>query len=139
VTRTVDDELYRRLCRARDFIAAHHETPLTLPEMARHAALSKYHFLRSFRRAFDETPHEFLTRVRLERAQRLLALGDASVTEICFDVGFSSLGSFSSLFTRAIGRPPSRYRREMRRVFQVPGQLAHPFVPWCFVERLGKL
>jgi AraC-like DNA-binding protein len=134
---TVDDDLYRRLCRARDYIAAHHDSSLTLDEMARAAALSKYHFLRAFRRTFDETPHAFLTRIRLERAQRLLALDEASVTAVCFDVGFSSLGSFSALFARSFGRPPSRYRRELRRVFQVPGALAHPFVPWCYVERLG--
>lgn len=102
--------------------------------MARAAALSPYHFQKSFQRAFDETPHEFLTRIRVDRAKRLLALSDASVTEVCFEVGFSSLGSFSTLFARTVGRAPSHYRR----VVQVPAQLAHPFIPWCFASRFAR-
>jgi AraC-like DNA-binding protein len=77
--------------------------PVSLPDVAARANLSPYHFLRVYKRAYGETPHEFLTRLRIERAKTLLARGSHNVTEACFEVGFSSLGSFSSLFAGRVG------------------------------------
>src|SRR3954449_5283622 len=108
----VHDDSFRRLLRARDAIHARYAEPLDLRALAREAALSPYHFLRLFRDAFGTTPHQYLTRVRLEAAKRLL-LADAPVTEVCFEVGFQSLGSFSALFARRIGAPPSAFRRRV--------------------------
>lgn len=105
------EELYRRLHRAREFIAASFEEPITIDEMARVACLSTNHFLRTFRQAFRQTPHQFLTAQRLERAQRLLLHTDLPVTEVCLSVGFESLGSFSSLFRRKLGASPEKFRR----------------------------
>lgn len=82
--------------------------PISLPDIAAHANLSLYHFLRIYKRAYGETPHEFLTRLRLVRAKTLLARGSHNVTEACFEVGFSSLGSFSSLFAGRRGFIPFR-------------------------------
>src|SRR3954464_1368574 len=82
--RIVDGDLFRRLCRARDFIAEQHAGPLDLAAAARAAGASRFHFLRNFHRAFGETPHEHLTRVRLARAKQALRRG-TSVTEVCFD------------------------------------------------------
>jgi AraC-like DNA-binding protein len=130
----VDASVYKRLCRARDFIAGVYQEHITLADMAAAAGLSPYHFLRLFRRTMGETPHAYLTRVRLDHAKRVLARG-ASVTEVCFDVGFSSIGSFSALFAREVGLPPSAYARKMRLFAQVPFGLARSFVPFCFVER----
>lgn len=104
------EELYRRLYRARDFVAASFDEPLTLDEMARVACLSTSHFLRSFQQLFGQTPHRFLTAQRLERARRLLLETDLPVTEICFRVGFESLGSFSSLFRKTQGVSPAAFR-----------------------------
>lgn len=105
-------ELYRRLHLARDFIHAHAERPITIGEIAAAAALSPNHLLRSFRALFGQTPHQYLIELRLRRACALLRSGDLPVSAICLEVGFESLGSFSSLFRRATGRSPQRYRRE---------------------------
>src|SRR5262249_811967 len=83
------------------------------------------------------TPHAFLTRLRLARARHLLATTNRSVTDVCLDVGFSSLGSFSHLFSRTVGVSPSAYRRRLRPWVTVPGTLPRLLVPYCFAVRLG--
>lgn len=108
------EELYRRLHRARDYAAACFDEPITLNDMARVACLSTNHFLRTFKQAFHQTPHQYLTRIRLERAQGLLANTDQPVTDVCLSVGFESLGSFSWLFRQRVGLAPEAYRRAKR-------------------------
>ncbi|MEO8609665.1 MAG: AraC family transcriptional regulator [Chloroflexota bacterium] len=104
-------ELYRRLYRARDYIHASLHCPLTIADMAAVACLSPYHFLRAFKQVFNQTPHHYLTQKRLERARFLLTHTDHPVTDICFQVGFESLGSFSTLFRRYSGCSPRDYRK----------------------------
>jgi AraC family transcriptional regulator len=116
--RATRGELYRRLHRARDYAAATLGQPLTLGEMARVACLSPNHFLRSFKQLFSQTPHQYLTGLRLARAEELLAATDLPVTEICFAVGFESLGSFSTLFRRRVGVSPQAYRRGKKVIFE---------------------
>jgi AraC family transcriptional regulator len=108
------EELYRRLHRARDYAAACLDEPITLNDLARVACLSTNHFLRTFKQAFHQTPHQYLTRIRLERAQGLLTQTDQPVTEVCFAVGFESLGSFSWLFRQRVGLAPEAYRKAKR-------------------------
>ena len=130
------DDVFRRLCRARDHVHAHYDEPLRLADLARQAGLSRYHFLRAFRDAFGLTPHAYLTRVRLDRAKQLLAQDRGSITDVCLDVGFSSLGSFSTLFAERIGCPPSAWRRRLWQVAELPG--APPVAaPWCFWNRFA--
>lgn len=105
------EELYRRVCRGREMLISSLGEPVDLAAAAKAACLSRFHFLRTFREAFGETPHQFLTRQRLERARVLLAHGDASVTEVCMASGFSSVGSFSSLFRRTYGVSPQQFQR----------------------------
>jgi AraC family transcriptional regulator len=105
-------ELHQRLHRGRDFIEASLHQPINLATIAEVAWISPHHFLRSFKQAFGETPHQYLTRRRLERAKRLLTTTDQPVTEICYALGFESLGSFSWLFRRHFGLSPNRFRRE---------------------------
>ncbi|MFZ4656882.1 MAG: helix-turn-helix domain-containing protein [Caldilineaceae bacterium] len=107
-------ELYLRLYRARDYIHAALAEPLSLADIAGAAHLSPHHFLRIFKQAFGLTPHAYLTQKRLEKAQFLLAHTQQPITEICFDVGFQSLGSFSTLFRREVGVSPRRYRQQAR-------------------------
>jgi len=133
--RLLHDDLFRRLCRARDYLSAHHDEPVGLESAARQAALSRFHFLRLFRATFGETPHAFVTRVRLDRAKRLLAREEAAVTDVCFEVGFSSLGSFSSLFARRVGCPPSEWRRRMWRLGWDRPRL---YIPSCFLSHFGN-
>ncbi len=101
-----DDIVRRRLVLARAFIDEHYDLPLDLEQIAGQASFSRYHFLRLFRGAFDQTPHQYLTQRRIAKAKELLAASDMSVTEVCFAVGFDSLGSFSALFRRHIGHAP---------------------------------
>jgi transcriptional regulator GlxA family with amidase domain len=84
--------------------------PLDVPALARVAQVSPAHFSRQFRTTFGETPHRYLQRRRVERAMELLRETDSPVTEICFDVGFNSLGTFSRTFREIVGEPPSAYR-----------------------------
>lgn len=103
-------ELYRRLSQAREFIDDNIGNPITLQDIATVACLSPHHFLRLFKKTFQETPHQYLTRKRIERAQHLLVNTDYSVGEICARIGFQSPGSFSWLFRRHIGESPDAYR-----------------------------
>jgi AraC-like DNA-binding protein len=126
-------DLFRRLCLARDLLAdAEPERAPSIGEVARLVAISPFYFIRQFEALFGQTPHQFRTGQRLDRAKHLLALGQHSVTEVCMEVGFSSLGSFSDLFTRRIGESPSAYRKRVRTMVQVPGSIPRQLVPGCF-------
>jgi AraC-like DNA-binding protein len=115
---------YVHLLRAKDLIDRAYGEPLDVPALARAAFASDAHFIRSFRRAFGETPHRYLTRRRVERAKELLRGTDATVTEISLQVGFRSLGSFSTAFRSLTGEAPSRYRAAWR-------ERGAPAVPGC--------
>jgi AraC-like DNA-binding protein len=101
-----------RLRRARDRIDRDYAQPLDVPGLARTAHMSPGHFSRRFRAAYGESPYSYLMTRRIERAMALLRRGDMNVTEVCFAVGCSSLGTFSSRFTELVGMSPSAYRRQ---------------------------
>jgi transcriptional regulator GlxA family with amidase domain len=103
------DEL-KRLRRARDRMDREYAQPLDVPALAQTALMSPAHFSRRFREAYAETPYSYLMTRRIERAKALLRRGDLSVTDVCFAVGCTSLGSFSARFTEIVGETPSRYR-----------------------------
>jgi AraC-like DNA-binding protein len=109
VSKAVED-LNRRLLRARDAMDRAYAEPLDVRAVAAVAHLSEAHFSRSFRATFGETPHRYLQRRRVERSMFLLGETDRSVTDICFDVGFTSLGTFSRTFREIVGETPSEYR-----------------------------
>jgi AraC-like DNA-binding protein len=109
VTREAED-LNRRLLRARDAMDRAYAEPLDVRTVAAVAHISEAHFSRCFRQVFGETPHRYLQRRRVERSMFLLRETDRSVTDICFDVGFSSLGTFSRTFREIVGESPSVYR-----------------------------
>jgi AraC-like DNA-binding protein len=100
-----------RLRRVRDRMDREYAKPLDVEALARDAHMSAGHFSRQFRLAYGESPYSYLMTRRVERAMALLRRGDLSVTEVCFEVGCSSLGTFSSRFTELVGMPPSAYRR----------------------------
>jgi AraC-like DNA-binding protein len=100
----------RHLLRAKDLIDARYREPLDVPALARAAHLSPAHFSREFRRAFGETPHQYLLTRRLERAAALLRGTDRSVADVCLAVGLTSVGSFTTSFGRAYGMSPTAYR-----------------------------
>ena len=113
------------LRRARDLIDREYARPLEVSELARAALMSTAHFSRQFRAAYGETPYAYLMTRRIERAQALLRLGEMSVTEVCLEVGCTSLGSFSARFTQLVGQTPTAYRaRDHSRLATVPGCIA---------------
>ncbi len=109
-----------RLRRVRDRIDREYARPLDVEALARGAHVSAGHLSRAFRRAYGESPYSYLMTRRIERAMALLRRGDLSVTEVCFAVGCSSLGTFSTRFTELVGVPPSTYRREAARAADMP-------------------
>jgi AraC-like DNA-binding protein len=114
------EETNRRMLRARDAMDRDYAEPLDISTLARVAHVSEAHFIRVFRATFGETPHRYLQRRRVERAMFLLRETDRSVTEICFDVGFTSLGTFSRTFSDIVGEPPSAYRSRAADLRAVP-------------------
>ena len=117
------EETNRRLLSARDAMDRSYAKPLDISSLARIACMSEAHFIRSFRATFGETPHRYLQRRRVERSLYLLRETNRTVTDICFDIGFNSLGTFSRTFRQIMGETPSSYRA--RAVVKA--------VPTCFV------
>ena len=122
----------RHLLRARDLADAQYFQPLSVADMARTAGLSPAHFSRAFKRTFGEAPHQYLLTRRLERAAALLRNTDRSVTEICFAVGLSSVGSFITSFRRMYGLAPAAYRDAF------PPARRHIRVPDCVARAYGR-
>src|SRR3954447_18093951 len=112
VSRAVE-ESNRRMLRARDAMDLHFAEPLDVAALAKIAYVSEAHFIRTFRATFGETPPRYLQRRRVERAMFMLRESDLSVTEICFEVGFASLGTFSRTFKEIVGESPAAFRRRM--------------------------
>jgi AraC-like DNA-binding protein len=133
MARLVDDVTFRRLTRARDLLASAYTEKITLERAAEEACLSPFHFQRVFCRVFGETPHDFVTRLRMDTAKRLLVSGEMPVTRICMEIGYSSVGTFSARFAAQEGQPPSEYRRQARRmVAPVRGWRVYR-VPSCYM------
>jgi AraC-like DNA-binding protein len=119
-----------RLRRVRDRIDREYAQPLDVEALARDAAMSPGHFSREFRRAYGESPYSYVMTRRIERAMALLRRGGLSVTEVCFEVGCSSLGTFSTRFSELVGVPPSVYQREEGR--------AMAGIPPCVAKQVTK-
>ena len=130
-------EMFRSLCRARDLLGEVEEG-LPVEEVARAVAISPFHFIRRFEAVFGVTPHQFRTRRRLDRAKQLLSAGGHSVTEVCMEVGFSSLGSFTELFKRRVGASPLAYRRRVWALGGTPAAALQILTPGCFTL-MGRL
>jgi AraC-like DNA-binding protein len=122
----------RHLLRARDLADARYAEAITVDDMARAAGLSRAHFSAEFRRSFGETPYAYLLTRRLERAAALLRTTDHSVAAICMEVGWSSVGSFTTSFRRVFGRPPTAYRA----AFPPAADLAR--IPACMLRAYGR-
>jgi AraC-like DNA-binding protein len=119
-----------RLRRVRDRIDREYAKPLDVEALARGAHMSAGHLSRQFKLAYGESPYSYLMTRRIERAMALLRRGDLSVTEVCFEVGCASLGTFSTRFTELVGMPPSAYRREQAR--------ATAGMPSCVAKQVTK-
>jgi AraC-like DNA-binding protein len=127
----LNPEAFRRVCAARVLLQDCDGAPFSVARVARLTGVSCFHFIRQFEAVFGRTPHQFRIEARLERARHLLATSERSVTDVCLDVGFSSLGSFSALFRRRVGESPSMYRRRLRTRYSEPGTRSAALTPGC--------
>lgn len=131
-------DIYRRIVTAKLYIDDSFREPLDLDRLAREACLSRFHFHRLFTRIYRVTPHQYLTRLRIEAARRSLAGKKGTVTEICNDVGFESIGSFSTLFKKEIGHPPANYRLLAWQKQEQASKQPRSFIPHCFIDVCTK-
>lgn len=127
---------YRRLVQARLFIDKHFDQRINIDAIAGEAWFSKFHFIRSFKKIYRQTPHQYLTHVRLEKAKLMLQTA-MPVTAACYACGFESIGSFTTLFKKTTGCTPSAYRRQQLCLTADRQATPLKYIPACFAEKNG--
>src|SRR6476620_9912695 len=130
---SLDTEIYTRLIAAKTFMDEHYHESISLEEISQKAFLSRFHFHRLFSQVYRKTPHQYLTQRRMEKAKDLLGENKA-VTDVCNEVGFESLGSFSVLFKKEIGFAPQYYRNMAWLKKQKSKEQPKKFIPHCFID-----
>jgi len=128
--------LYKRIVQAKLFIDEHFGENIDLNNIADEAYFSKFHFIRLFKKIYGKTPHQYLTRVRIENAKEILNKG-ISVTETCFSVGFDSVSSFTGLFRRYTKLSPSEFQQQFFERQEQIKNMPLQFIPNCFAEQTG--
>ena len=133
-------DTYQRIANAKVFIDENYHSSIDLDQIAKQAFMSRFHFHRLFTRIYKRTPHQYLTPTRLEAAKVLLAKEGISITDVCSLIGFESLGSFSSLFSKQSGYSPQYYRNIAWIKQKLVKEQPNRFVPHCFIEqyKLGE-
>lgn len=128
--------LYRRIVQAKLFIDSNYADTLDLDNIAGEAFFSKFHFIRLFKKIYNQTPHQYLTSVRIEQAKSLLKK-DIAVTEVCYSVGFDSISSFTGLFKRITALTPAAYQKIQLKRKEEIHKMPLRFIPNCFAENNG--
>lgn len=131
-------DVYKKIVTAKLYIDGNFTAPIDLDRLSREACLSRFHFHRLFTRIYRLTPHQYLTRKRIEQARMALAGNELTITEICNEVGFESIGSFSTLFKKEIGHAPTHYRVQAQERRQQTLEQPRSFIPHCFIENCTK-
>lgn len=126
-------DIYKRIVRAKSFIDDCCHQQLDIERIAKEAYFSPYHFIRVFKKIYNKTPHQYLTRRRIDKAKELLKNENFSVTDVCFEIGFESLGSFSTLFNKYVGLSPVKYRIENTRRLYLAVNFPEKLIPSCFI------
>jgi len=127
---------YKKICSGRDYLQEHYTDSFSLTKVAEYSCMSQYHFSRVFTNVFGESPNTFVARLRIEKAKKMLITESFSISEICAKVGYSSVGSFSSLFSEKVGISPSHYRRKLRSLANEAHSLPMQSIPLCFAQIL---
>jgi AraC-like DNA-binding protein len=133
---TLTNDTYLRIINAKLYIDENYHSPIDLEQVSKKAFISKFHFHRLFRRIYQKTPLEYITRKRIDKAKELLA-ENKPVAEVCTEVGFESIGTFSALFKKEIGFPPTYYRNMAWLKKQEALQQPRKFIPGCFIDSYG--
>jgi AraC-like DNA-binding protein len=129
----ITTDIYQRIAAAKIYIDDNYQEPIDLDQISQRAFLSRFHFHRLFRQIYRRTPHQYLTRKRLDKARDLLA-ENKPVTEVCNEVGFESIGSFSVLFKKEIGFAPQYYRNMAWLKKQQAKEQPKTVIPHCYIE-----
>ena len=127
--------LYRRIVQAKLFIDKHFREKINLDEIAEEASFSRFHFIRLFRQAYGSTPHQYLIVQRLREAEILMANPDLKIQDICFEIGFESVGTFTTMFTKAFGQTPKARQKEIIEKKRISHEEPLRTVPNCFAEK----
>src|SRR5579871_6682007 len=127
-------EIYQKIVAAKVYIDENYHQPINLAAISKEACLSQFHFHRLFSRIYKKTPHQYLTKKRIVLAQQLLKENKLSVTEICNQVGFESISSFSILFKKEIGIAPQSFRHHANEEKKLAKEQPRSFIPFCFIE-----
>lgn len=130
------NDIYHRIVTAKIFIDENYDEAIGLGEISQQAFLSRFHFHRLFTKIYRSTPHRYLTKRRIEKAKQLLAENKA-INDVCSEVGFESVGSFSALFKKEIGFAPTHYRNMAWLKEQEQKKQPKKFIPHCFIESYG--
>ena len=128
--------LYRRIVKAKLFIDDNYSNPIDLDHIADEAFFSKFHFIRIFKKTYGKTPHQYLTYVRIEKSKILLN-SDMPISEVCYEVGFDSITSFTGLFKRIAGQTPSAWQQHCHHKKQEIKKIPLKYIPNCFAEMNG--
>ncbi len=132
----IAEEVYRKIVDAKVFIDHNFDSPIDLNVLAGEACLSRYHFHRLFRRIYRRTPHQYLTFRRIARAKSILAAENCTVGDVCLQVGFESIGSFSVLFKKEIGISPGEFREASKAARARADQQPRTVIPYCFIDEI---
>jgi AraC-like DNA-binding protein len=132
----IPKDVYKKIVSAKIFLDNNFRETIDLDRLSLEACLSRFHFHRLFTRIYRRTPHQYLTRKRIEEAQDGLAGDDLSVSDICYSLGFESLGSFSMLFKKETGLPPIHFRRQAWQKKQQTIEQPKSFIPHCYIQTL---
>ena len=127
-------DIYQRIVSAKLYMDDNFHEPIGLEEISKNACFSRFHFHRLFTRIYKITPHQYLTRKRIEKAIELLRRNELTVSEVCNQVGFESIGSFSTLFKKEIGFPPQYYRNMAWLKQRMAKEQPKKFIPHCFID-----
>ena len=128
-------EIYQRIVTAKIYIDEHFQETIDLEQISQKAFFSRFHFHRIFTKVYKITPHQYLTKIRLEAAKKMLEKEGISVTEVCNYIGFESLGSFSSLFRKKSGYSPQYYRNIAWLKKKLTKEQPKRFIPHCFIDQ----
>lgn len=129
--------LYRRIVQAKLFIDANFTEAIDLENIAEEACFSKYHFIRLFKQAYHKTPHQYLVTLRIDYAKKLLSQSECNVTDVCFQIGFESVGTFTTLFKKMNGVTPTAFRQTAQDRARALQQSPLGFIPGCFAGANG--
>jgi AraC-like DNA-binding protein len=130
-------DVYKKIVDAKVFIDEHFDSPIDLDVLAGEACISRYHFHRLFRRIYQRTPHQYLTFKRIDHARRILGSAECTIGEVCAQVGFESIGSFSLLFKKETGVAPGEYREASRVRRSRAQEQPERVIPFCFIAEVA--